>query len=147
MWNQSNLGMSFLTQRQLLLLPFYKLQFTFSIILYYFQMYSIAIRPSSTLQSTPPIFQVSVWPHMWLLWYYWLYSACFLLNGRVRFLIKTPFTVLSNSQLLPTSHPHRHTPNHLNSASQVRDFGLLLQTDAEDWCLSGFQKKKNLLNK
>ena len=49
----------------------FQLWFTFSIILYRVQMYSMVVRQSCTFQSGPPIFQETTWPHPLLFRYYW----------------------------------------------------------------------------
>ena len=49
----------------------FQLWFTFSIILYRVQMYSMVVRQSCTFQSGPPIFQETTWPHPLLFQYYW----------------------------------------------------------------------------
>ena len=56
-----------------MMVVFFQLQFTFNIIIYQFQVCSIVVRQSCTLQSVPPpIFQVPAWPHTQLFQYYWL---------------------------------------------------------------------------
>ena len=59
-----------------LFLIFFQLQLTFSIILYSFQVYSMVVRPSYTLQSDPRYPVGSQYPpgpiQLWL--YHWLYS-------------------------------------------------------------------------
>ena len=54
----------------------FQLQFTFNIILYYFQVYSIVIRKSWTLQNVP-----STHLALYIVLKYWLYSQCCTLHS------------------------------------------------------------------
>ena len=81
-WNrEKNLKISAFTQKRLLKIPYFQLQFTFDIILYWFQVHRMVARQSYILQNvTPDISSTYLAPYIFIITFFTVFPMLYFIS-------------------------------------------------------------------